>query len=198
MGRFFREHRHVMKVRRNARPESPPRRWPHIGFIVALTLAGLIALDVDAQSPTVAVDHGVAINSVYSYAFPFVAEKSGYLQRVRMHIEVAESISPDVPVMLFVHNDRNGKIMESIAEVTRPVHQGASGREEMVFEVPGAVRLEQGQRYWLMCESPTGNGVLWWGTNETGQRFRKNVQSGQRTYETGPRAAFTAEIIASP
>ncbi len=169
-------------------------------FLFAALILATMALNAMALADAARLrpGSGATVNGVFSYAFPFVAERSGYLQRVTANIEVAQSIAPDVIAMLNVHYDRDGTVIQPFAEMMQSIHKGTPGTKESVFESPSGVQLEKGRRYWLMLESPTGNELVWLETDKVGPRFSKNVVSGKQTYDEGPQAAFNVVIAESP
>jgi len=161
----------------------------------------LLALAAATTSASPIDDGTVTITSQVSYAFPFVAERSGYLQRVSANLGIARALIPDVPVMVEVNDDRGGRIvLQPVIDVTTTIDERAHPDSPTVFEVPMGIELEAGKQYWVMVESPTGNEIAWATTaDKVGRRFRKNVITGELGYDDNqPQARFSVHIANPP
>jgi len=140
---------------------------------------------------------GVLITGQTGYGYLFQVTKPGTLSEIRANFAMHASLRPSVPVMAFLHEAVDGKIKtRPLGHLQGDLHELTPIDSATALYPNQDIRLQPGVDYWLVTESPTGAEFYWAETDVPAERYRRQVLTGEESYDRGPRGRFAVMLIA--
>jgi len=139
---------------------------------------------------------GVLITGQTGYGYMFQVTKPGTLAEIRANFAMSATLKPSVLVMAFLHEAVDGKITtRPLGHLQGDLHESTPVDASTVLYPNLDIRLEPGVDYWLVMESPTGAEFYWAESDVPAERYRRQVLTGEESYDRGPRGRFAVMLI---